>query len=297
MFSVANDALKKVLKAAYNANQEDLEPGALENEVQVNVQESPQISSPQSQITSPDPGVLGDISQIQCPFRCSTPQIQSSSSPIYTTPQRLITSPEPGVLEGSSSPICTTPQRQITSPDPGVLGDISHIQCPFRCSTPQIQSSSSPICTTPQRQITSPDPGVLGDIPQIQCPFRCSTPQIQSSSSPICTTPQRQITSPDPGVLGGLVDNKEPAVLRRSCRKRRLKMNSDFVYEMRKNWNRQDLGVLEETDNSPKLTSSTQEPQSRISSPLVLRRSCRRRRSNRQEDFVYTDKKKHKFSQ
>ena len=70
MLSVANDALKKVLKAAYNANQQDLEPGGLENEVQVNIQESPQISSPQSQITSPDPGVLGDISQIQCPFRC-----------------------------------------------------------------------------------------------------------------------------------------------------------------------------------------------------------------------------------
>ena len=42
MFSVANDALKKVLKATYNANQQDLEPGALENEVQVNIPESPQ---------------------------------------------------------------------------------------------------------------------------------------------------------------------------------------------------------------------------------------------------------------
>ena len=40
MFSVANNALKKVLKAAYNANQQDLEPGALENKVQVNVPES-----------------------------------------------------------------------------------------------------------------------------------------------------------------------------------------------------------------------------------------------------------------
>ena len=74
-------------------------------------------------------------------------------------------------------------------------------------------------------------------------------------------------------------------------------MNSDFVYEMKKNWNKQDLGVLEETDNSPKPTSSTQESQSPISSPPVLRCSCQMRRSNRQEDFVYTDKKKHKFSQ
>ena len=103
---MANDTLKKVLKAAYNANQQDLEPGALENEVQVNVPESPQIqssgsptwSSSQSQITSPDPGVLGDISQIQCPFRCSTPQIQSS--PICTTSQGQIISPEQGVSGG-----------------------------------------------------------------------------------------------------------------------------------------------------------------------------------------------------
>ena len=34
MFSVANNTLKKVLKAAYNANQQDLEPGALENRYQ-----------------------------------------------------------------------------------------------------------------------------------------------------------------------------------------------------------------------------------------------------------------------
>ena len=235
MFSVADNALKKVLKAAYNANQQDLEPGALENEVQVNVEEYSQ-----SQITSPEP-----------------PQQQSSSSPTSSSSQSQITSPE----------------------------------------HPQQQSSSSPTSSSSQSQITLPEPGVLGDISQIQCPFRCSIPQIQSSSSPICTTPQRQITSPDPGVSGGLVDNKEPAVLRCSCQKRRPTMNSDFVYEMKKNWNKQDLGVLEETDNSPKPTSSTQEPQSPISSPPVLRRSCRTRRSNRQEDLFYIDKKKHKFSQ